>query len=65
MKILVNEMPKKKEECLFYRKNTMRYNGFFLENFKDTCSLNDKTCSFKGDESGFGGRCRCLVDGEF
>lgn len=63
MKVLVNEMPKKKEECLFYRKNTMKYNGFFIENSSDICSLNNKKCSFKNGESIFGGECRCLKVG--
>ena len=60
MKISVNEMPKKKEECLFYRKNMNRYNGLFMEIFSDYCSLNGQKCSFKNGESVFGGECRCL-----
>lgn len=63
MKLLVNEMPKKKEECLFYRKKTTRYNGLFMEIFNDSCSLNDKECSFKNGESIFGGECRCIKVG--
>lgn len=56
MKILVNEMPKKKEECLYHRK--------FLDKEPKIkggwCSLNSKACSFKNGESIFGGECRCL-----
>ena len=63
MKVLVNKMPSKKEECFFYRKNMNRYNGFFMENFSDYCSLNNKKCSFKNGESVFGGECRCLKVG--
>lgn len=60
MKILVSEMPKKKEECLFYRKTLKKYNGRIMEVYNDCCSLNDKKCSFKNNDSFFGAECRCL-----
>lgn len=60
MKIYVNEMPNKKEECLFYRKAMERYNGRFIDVFNDVCSINNKKCSFKNEDSIFGGECRCL-----
>lgn len=58
MKVLVNVMPQKKEGCLFYRKET--YQGRLI---KEYCSLNNKPCSFKNEESIFGGECRCLKVG--
>jgi hypothetical protein len=61
MKVLVNVMPQKKEECLFYRKEMYKYNG--REVLRDCCALNDKPCSFKNEESIFGGECRCLKIG--
>lgn len=63
MRVLVNKMPSKKEECLFYRENMDRYNGLFMEVSRDCCSLNNKKCSFKNGESVFGGECRCLKVG--
>ena len=58
MKILVNKMPKKKEECFFYRKEI--YYDRIMEEY---CSLNNKTCSFKNNV--LGGECRCLrVEGD-
>jgi hypothetical protein len=51
-------MPKKKEECLFYRKET--YQGRLMNEW---CGLNNKKCSFKNNESIFGGECRCLKVG--
>lgn len=56
MKILVSEMPKKKEECLFYRKET--YYGSTMKNAY--CGVNNAKCSFKNGDSIFGGECRCL-----
>jgi len=58
MKILVNEMPKKKEECLFYKAD--KYMGRLMGEY---CKLNNKPCSFKNGESIFGGVCRCLKVG--
>lgn len=58
MKVLVNEMPKKKEECLFYRRER-----FYDRVMKEYCSLNHSSCSFKNGESAFGGECRCLKVG--
>ena len=55
MKILVTEMPKKKEECLFYRKEYYPNLGK-----SEYCSINEKKCSFKNGYSIFGGECRCL-----
>ena len=63
MRIFVNEMPKKKEECLFYRNEIQSYNGLYTDVYKDRCSLNDKKCSFKNGDSIFGGECRCLKVG--
>ena len=60
MRILVTEMPKKKEECLFYRKVMRVPVGCVIEIRKDCCSLNNKHCSFKNGDSIFGGECRCL-----
>ena len=58
MKILVNEMPKKKEKCLFYRKTT-----FASPIINDEyCNLTGKPCSFK-NESIFGAECKCLEVG--
>ena len=54
MKVLVSEMPKKKEACLFYKKEI--YQGLMSE----WCTLNGKICSFKNGDSIFGGECRCL-----
>ena len=51
MKVLVNEMPKKKEECLFYKLS------FYNEPY---CRLTDNKCSFKNEGSVLGGKCRCL-----
>ena len=62
MKVLVNRMPDKKEECLFYRARENSYNGLFLVSNTDYCSINNKKCSFK-NESIFGGECRCLKVG--
>ena len=59
MKVLVNEMPKKKEECLFYRKY---YTESRVIN-TDCCGLSGKSCSFKNGESIFGGECRFLKVG--
>lgn len=56
MKILVNEMPKKKEECLFYIK---KYVPRFDE-CRDYCRVNERPCTFKNGDSVFGGECRCL-----
>lgn len=56
MKILVNEMPKKKEECFFYQRKR------YYAEFHDICKLNGKLCSFK-NESIFGAECRCLEVG--
>ena len=39
MKILVDEMPKKPEECLFYKSVCF-----------GRCSMNDKLCIFKNDK---------------
>ena len=65
MKVLVNRMPDKKEDCLFYREVAYLPNGK-LGNIKiiskDCCSINNKKCSFK-NESIFGGECRCLEVG--
>ncbi len=58
MKILVNEMPKKKEACFFYKADIR--NGYLIEEY---CKLNNKSCSFKNEESIFGGECRCLQVG--
>lgn len=55
MKILVNEMPKKKEECLFYRKEK-----YYDRMINEYCGVNGRTCSFKNGDSIFGGECRCL-----
>ena len=55
MRILVTEMPKKKEECLFYRKEYYSNLGK-----SECCSINGKQCSFKNEGSIFGGECRCL-----
>lgn len=60
MKILVDRMPDKKEECLFYRKEIRSYNGCIMIINRDYCSVNNKKCSFKNEESIFGGECRCL-----
>ena len=63
MKILVDKMPNKKEECLFYREVLYLHNdafGGFATILKDCCSINNKKCSFKNGESVFGGECRCL-----
>ena len=64
MRVLVNTMPQKKEECLFYRKEMYKYNGRFMttEVLRDCCALNNKPCSFN-NESIFGGKCRCLEVG--
>lgn len=59
MKVLVNKMPDKKEECLFYRKEIRTYNGLFMEISKNCCTLSNRRCSFK-NESIFGAECRCL-----
>lgn len=56
MKVLVNEMPKKKESCLFYRKYIDR-NPLIKG---DWCGINGMKCSFKNENSIFGGECRCL-----
>lgn len=58
MKVLVNVMPQKKDECLFYRKET--YQGRLIKAY---CSLNNKPCNLKNGESIFGGECRCLKVG--
>lgn len=55
MKILVNEMPKEKEECLFYRKET--YQGRYIN---DWCNLTGKPCTLKNENSVLGSECRCL-----
>jgi hypothetical protein len=55
MKILVSEMPKKKEECLYHN----RINKMHKID-EGWCSINNKPCSFKNGESIFGGECRCL-----
>lgn len=60
MRILVDKMPEKKEECLFYRKQIESYNGRFINTCRDCCSLNGKTCNFKYDEIIHRGYCRCL-----
>ena len=56
MKLLVNQMPKRKEECFFYKKEY--YGGINITS--EYCELNGKACSFKNGESIFGGQCRCL-----
>lgn len=56
MKLLVSEMPKKKEECLFYRKT--KFSSPIIND--EYCDLTGKKCSFKNGESIFGGECRCL-----
>lgn len=58
MKVLVDKTPKKKEECLFYRKY-QDGNPFIIG---DWCSINGMKCSFKNEDSIFGGECRCLKD---
>ena len=63
MRVLVNEMPKKKEECLFYRRIFHSYNGFTMNSSTDCCDINNKPCSFKNGESIFGAKCRCLEVG--
>ena len=62
MKILVSEMPRKKEECLFYRDKMLALepNGSFGTIYRDCCTLNSKKCSFKNNDSIFGAECRCL-----
>ena len=55
MIVLINEMPKKKEECLFYRKET--YQGRLMNEW---CGINGMKCSFKNENSIFSGECRCL-----
>ena len=55
MKILVDKMPNKKEECLFYIADKCM--GRLIGEY---CKLNDKVCSFKNGDSVFGGECRCL-----
>lgn len=60
MKILVSEMPKKKEECLFYRKKMLESNGSIGVLYSDCCALNNKKCSLKNNDSFFGAECRCL-----
>ena len=55
MKIYVNEMPIKKEKCLFYRKEM-----YYDRTMKEYCSLNNKACSFKNEDSIFGGECNKL-----
>lgn len=57
MKIYVNKMPKKKEDCFFYR-NIKPVSPLL----KDTnvCSLTSKECSLKNEDSLFGAECRCL-----
>lgn len=55
MKILVSEIPKKKEKCLFYRKE-----AYYGNITKEYCSVNGRACSFKNGDSIFGGECRCL-----
>lgn len=56
MKILVTEMPKKKEACLFYKTEIHTNRNVPIER----CTLNGKVCSFKNGDSIFGGECRCL-----
>lgn len=58
MKIYVNKTPKKKEECLFYRKT--KFNSPIIND--EYYNLNGKSCSFK-NESIFGAECRCLEVG--
>lgn len=58
MKIYVNEMPSKKEECLFHREE--RYQGRLMN---ECCGINGKPCSLKNEDSIFGGECRCLKVG--
>jgi hypothetical protein len=60
MKILVDRMPDKKEECLFYRSLFYRREKHYDIVMKEYCSLNNKKCSFKNQDSIFGGECRCL-----
>ena len=61
MKILVSEMPDKKEECLFY-KTIPESRGRIAEKYKGYCILSNNKCSFK-NESIFGAECRCLKVG--
>ena len=60
MKVLVSEMPKKKEECLFFRKQFHSNYGYVTREY---CFLTNKSCSFKNGDSIFGGECRCLKVG--
>ena len=46
MRVLVNKMPSKKEECLFYKERMDIYNGLYMEIYRDCCSLNNKKCNF-------------------
>lgn len=57
MKILVNEMPKKKEACLFYRKT--KFSSPIIND--EYCNITGKSCNFKND-SIFGAECRCLTN---
>ena len=55
MEIIVSEMPKKPEECLFYREDLHSHYGYVTREY---CSITNKSCSFEN------GKCGCLKIGE-
>ena len=60
MKVLVNRMPDKKEECLFYRKvKICSHDGRVID--KNICNINNKQCTFRKESIHV--RCRCLKVG--